>query len=75
MIKTLTKHGNSQALIFDRTLTQLLRIDETTPLELRVEGDRLVITPLRQVDRETQIERLLERTNRKYGRALKKMAE
>jgi len=75
MIKTLSKHGNSQALIFDRTMTQLLKIDENTPLELRIEGEQLIVTPVRQINRQVQIAQLLEKNNRKYGRALKKMAE
>ena len=75
MIKNLTKHGNSKALIFNRTMTELMKIDENTPLELRIEGEQMIITPIRQVDRQTEIARLLERNNRKFGPALKKMAE
>ncbi len=75
MIKTLTKHGNSKALIFNRTMTELMKIDEDTKLELRIEGERLIITPIREGDRQAEIARLLERNNRKFGPALKKMAE
>lgn len=75
MIKTLTKHGNSKALIFNRTMTELMRIDEHTKLELRIEGERLIITPIREDDRQAEISKLLERNNRKFGPALKKMAE
>ncbi|HCT45248.1 MAG: AbrB family transcriptional regulator [Phycisphaerae bacterium] len=75
MIKTLTKHGNSKALIFNRTMTELMKIDEDTKLELRIEGERMIITPIREDNRRAEIARLLERNNRKFGPALKKMAE
>lgn len=75
MIKTLTKHGNSKALIFNRTMTELMKIDENTKLELRIEGERMIITPIREDDREAEITRLLEYNNREFGPALKRMAE
>ena len=75
MIKTLTKHGNSKALIFNRTMTELMKIDENTKLELRIKGERMIITPIREDDREAEITRLLEYNNRKFGPALKRMAE
>ncbi len=75
MIKTLTKHGNSKALVFNRTMTELMKIDEDTKLELRIEGERMIITPIREDDRQAEIARHLKRNNRKFGPALKKMAE
>ncbi len=33
MIKKLTKHGNSLALVIDRPILDLLRIDPDTPLD------------------------------------------
>lgn len=75
MMKTLTKHGNSRALIIDRTMMELLKIDDSTTLELRIEGEQLVVTPVRQLTREQRLARSLEKTNAKYGRTLKKLAE
>ncbi len=34
MIKTLTKHGNSYALVIDKPLMEILRITPDTPLEM-----------------------------------------
>ena len=43
MIKRLTRQGNSAALIIDRTLMDLLGIDQDTELKLTVEGRKLMI--------------------------------
>jgi antitoxin component of MazEF toxin-antitoxin module len=45
MIKTLTRQGNSSALIIDRTLMELLGIEQDTPLKITVEGRRMIVEP------------------------------
>jgi antitoxin component of MazEF toxin-antitoxin module len=45
MTKTLTKHGNSLALIIDKPILDLLKIDAETPLEITTDGKRLMIAP------------------------------
>ncbi|MHA7813973.1 MAG: AbrB/MazE/SpoVT family DNA-binding domain-containing protein [Phycisphaerales bacterium] len=75
MIKKLTKAGNSQAMIFDRTLIELMGIDENTSLKIEMHGTQMTITPIKDADIEEQVAGLLQRTNKRYGAALKKMAE
>jgi antitoxin MazE len=75
MIKKLTKHGNSWALIIDKPVLDLLNIDPETPLEISTDGQTLVVTPAKQGARKARFESALEKTNRKYGRALKRLAE
>ena len=38
MMKHLTKHGNSFALIIDRGVLDLLEINEKTPLDIKTDG-------------------------------------
>ena len=45
MVKTLTKHGNSLALVIDKPILDLLRIGADTPLEITTDGQRLMIAP------------------------------
>jgi antitoxin component of MazEF toxin-antitoxin module len=45
MVKKLTKHGNSLALVIDRPILDLLKIDVETPLEISTDGQRLIVTP------------------------------
>jgi len=55
MVKNLTRLGNSSALIFDKTLMDLLEIDEQTPLKLTVENRRLIVEPLTESDRKNRV--------------------
>jgi antitoxin component of MazEF toxin-antitoxin module len=75
MVKRLTKHGNSMALVIDRAVLDLLKIDIDTPLDISTDGQVLVISPVHDIDRRKRFEKALESTNQKYGRALKRLAE
>ena len=75
MIKRLTKHGNSLALVIDRGILDLLEIDADTPLSLTTDGTCLVIAPVRDAGRQKAFRAALEKGNRKYGKMLKRLAE
>ena len=47
VIKKLSKHGNSLALVIDRSILDLLEIDEQTSLEISTDGEALVVAPVR----------------------------
>ncbi len=75
VIKKLSKHGNSLALVIDRPILELLGVDEGTPLEISTDGQALVIVPVRDKKRRKRFEEALASTNRRYGKALKRLAE
>jgi antitoxin component of MazEF toxin-antitoxin module len=75
MIKKLSKHGNSLAVVIDRPVLDLLKIDVDTPLEISTDGQVLVISPVRDNAHLDKFQRALESANTKYGRALKRLAE
>jgi len=75
MIKKLTKHGNSMALIIDKGVLDLLNIDGDTPLDISTDGQMLMISPIRDKKRKRAFEAALEKANRKYGRTLKRLAD
>ncbi len=74
MIKTLTSHGNSAALIIDKPVLELLKIDMDTPLEIVTDGRNLIISPLRNTKREGKVEKALAKINSRHGVTLKKLA-
>jgi len=74
MIKKLTKHGNSMALVIDKGVLDLLNIDDKTPLDISTDGKMLFISPVRDEKRRKLFQAALEKTNKKYGRALKRLA-
>lgn len=75
MIKRLTKHGNSMALVIDRSVLDLLKIDNDTPLEVSTDGSVLIVSPVRDEARSAKLREALDKANRKHERALKRLAE
>jgi antitoxin MazE len=75
MIKHLTKHGNSLALVIDRGVLDLLEIDADTPLSLTTDGKCLVVAPVRDAKRRETFRAALEKGNRRYGKMLKRLAD
>jgi antitoxin MazE len=74
MIKKLTRHGNSLAIVLDKGVIDLLNIDTETPLEISTDGSSLLITPVRDEKRRQQFQAALDKTNARYGSALKRLA-
>ena len=75
MVKTLTRHGNSYALVIDKAILELLRITPETPLVLTTDGQALTIAPVHDRKRRARFEAALKKTNQRHGHALKKLAE
>ncbi len=74
MLKKLTRHGNSLALVLDKGVIELLNIDAETLLEISTDGSLLLITPVRDEKRRRQFQDALEKTNARYERTLKRLA-
>jgi len=75
MIKTLQKHGNSQALVIDKSILEALGIDSDTQLAITVSAQSLIVTPVNVgVGREAVAESIAKLRPR-YGQMLKNLAE
>ncbi len=75
MTKKLSRHGNSLALVIDRSILELLGIDQGTALEITTDGRALVIVPAHGRRRRKRFQDALAACNRQYGKALKRLAE
>lgn len=75
MLKKLTKHGNSLALVIDRPILDLLKIDPDTPLDVTTDGKRLIVSPAEASERRKKFDAAQETAHRRYGRAFRKLAE
>lgn len=75
MVKKLTKHGNSLALVIDKAVLDLLKITADTPLEISTDGDVLTIAPVRDKTRARKFNKALKNANKKYGPMLKRLSE
>jgi antitoxin component of MazEF toxin-antitoxin module len=75
MVKKLTKHGNSLALVIDRPILDLLKIDPETMLDVTTDGKQLIITPAKTSARRKKFDAAQEWAHKRYGKAFRKLAE
>ena len=75
MIKKLVTHGNSAALIIDKPILQLLKIDEDASFEITTDGRNLILSPVTDGKRDKKFRAALEKVNKVHGKTLKKLAE
>lgn len=75
MIKKLIQHGNSSALIIDKPIMELLKINNDTHLELSTDGSNIIISPVKSRDRIKKLNKSLDVINKKYRETLKKLAK
>jgi antitoxin component of MazEF toxin-antitoxin module len=75
MVKHLTKHGNSLALVIDKPVLELLGIDAETPLTVTTDGSSLIICRAQDPERRKAFDQALAEGNKRYGKMLKRLAE
>ena len=74
MVKKLTAHGNSAALVIDKAVLSLLKITENTPLEITTDGKNLVISPVSDPKQAQEVKKAFQSVKKRFGRALKNLA-
>ena len=75
MIKTLTKVGNSHALVLDKTTLDALGVSPQTPLNVTVSAGRLTIEPANVGIGTDAARRHAAALRDRYGQTLKRLAE
>lgn len=75
MIKTLTKHGNSYAMVIDKPILELLHTTPDTPFEIISDGRSLVLTPVRSGTEEKKFNEAVAMVHKRFGNAMKRLAE
>lgn len=75
MVKHLTTHGNSLALVIEKGVLELLGINRETPLEISTDGSRLIISPAQDAKRWKKIETALIKISDRHAKSLKRLAE
>ena len=74
MLKKLITIGNSLGLIIERPILELLDIDKETPLEVRTDGEVLIIRPLRR-NRSARLKAAAERMMDVHDETMGKLAK
>jgi antitoxin MazE len=74
VIKKLTAIGNSLGLIIERPILELLDIDKDTQLEVRTDGEALIIRPTRK-DKKSRVRASAARMMKAHDETLRKLAK
>jgi len=73
MRKKLSAIGNSLGLVIEKPILELLDIDRDTELDMKTDGDRLIIAPVRKGKKE-RVRVALERALVAHDQSLRKLA-
>ena len=74
MIKHLTKHGNSLALVLDKPILDLLGLNAKTPISLTTDGKSLHLSPVQESRPKRDFGKILEEINHDFGPSLRRLA-
>lgn len=75
MLKTISKIGNSQGLIFDAALCELTGLKPGDQVNITVhDGGSLVITPVRRSADPDTVDKTIRGTLKDYRKTLRKLA-
>ncbi len=75
MIKTISKIGNSQGIIFDSALMELAHL--TPGQEMNVEihaGGTITLTPIRATPSRDDVSKVIQTTMKDYARTMRRLA-
>lgn len=76
MVKHLQAVGNSSGIIIDKPILELLRITPDTKLDISTDGERLIITPIRQeATRKNRLAQAQARTVANHGGTFRKLSK
>ena len=78
MTTTLTKYGDSYALVIDQPILDLLNIRPDPPLAVSTDGKALLIAPEEGENNDIDDEKfneILDKINRRYAKVFKRLAE
>ena len=75
MVKTITKIGNSQGVMFDSALMDLAHLKPGDQVNVEVhQGGTITLTPLRPKPSRAEVSRVIKATMKDYSRTMKKLA-
>ncbi len=74
MIKTLTKVGNSHAILLDKATLQLVGLNENDKVDLRIDGDSIILTRVGATASDEAFDRAADEVLSKRSDLLKRLA-
>ena len=75
MIKTISKVGNSQGIIFDAALMEMAHLKTGDEVNVEIhEGGTITLTPIRPRPSRREVSTVIKSTIKDYARTMKKLA-
>jgi antitoxin component of MazEF toxin-antitoxin module len=75
MIKTVSKIGNSQGILFDAALLEMAHLKRGDTVNVEVhEGGTITLTPIRPRPSRAEVSRVIKSTMKDYSRTMKRLA-
>jgi antitoxin component of MazEF toxin-antitoxin module len=75
MIKSLTKHGNSAALVIEKPILDLLGATIDTAFEVVTDGQALVLTPVKDAVRTSKFRKSMDKVGKRYAKSFEELAK
>jgi antitoxin component of MazEF toxin-antitoxin module len=81
MIKKLSKHGNSLAILIDKPILDLLGMDENTHINIKTDGINIIIEPIKiqqkvsVISKDPKTQKIYEELIGKYDALFRKLAK
>lgn len=75
MQKNLTTIGNSLGIIIEKPILDLLGINKETLLEMKTDGKRLIIEPIKEIDKTEKIKNATRRVMKNHDKTLRELAK
>ena len=73
-IKKLTKLGNSQALVLDRSILAQMGLSDADEVQMTLHGQQLVVTPVRPRIPDEALQESLDRVLDEYDELFRRLA-
>lgn len=74
MIKTLQKHGNSQALVIEKALMDAIGVQAESQLQVVISGNSLIVTPVHVGVGRERVSEAIDKLRPRYGAMLERLA-
>jgi len=75
MTRKLQRHGNSVALVFDKTMLDALHMTPETPVHITIHGSSITITPANVGVSDEELDATIARLRPRYKKMLENLAK
>lgn len=75
MRKNLTVVGNSLGIIIEKPILDLLGINRETQFEMITDGNRLILEPVKEEDKTSEIKAATRRVMKNHDKTLRELAK